>query len=206
MKRVIYLAVLAMVAVACGASKNAATTEETTAAKQTNLKGQEIVTETFVSSGVDMTKTLNAEGTKIVERPYKWFAGIGTADNKMVALELAQREAAAAVSRTINNAVLDNAKRGNLANNGKVQQALASYWEQVSTSVQKACEPYGEAEISYNKSTGMYDVTAKVGIRGDKYVKLLEADTTEATKSLTPEERQAFIDENKSILEAAKGF
>ena len=52
----------------------------------------------------------------------------------------------------------------------------------------------------------MYDVTAKVGIRGDKYVKLLEADTTEATKSLTPEERQAFIDENKSILEAAKGF
>ena len=206
MKRVIYLAVLAMVAVACGASKNAATTEETTAAKQTNLKGQEIVTETFVSSGVDMAKTFNEEGTKIVERPFKWFAGIGIADNKQVAKEFAEREAAASVSRTINNAVLDNAKRGTLANNGKVQQALSSYWEQVSTSVQKACEPYGEAEISYNKSTGMYDVTAKVGIRGDKYVKLLEADTTEATKSLTPEERQAFIDENKSILEAAKGF
>ena len=205
MKKVIYLAVLAMVAVACGASKNAATTEETVA-KQTNLKGQEIVKETFVVSGVDMIKTLNAEGTKIVERPYKWFAGMFTADNKQVAVENAQREAAATVSRTINNAVLDNAKRGNLVNNGKVQQALASYWEQVSASVQKACEPYGEAEISYNKATGMYDVTAKVGIRGDRYVKLLEADTTEATKGLTPEERQAFIDENKSILEAAKGF
>ena len=187
MKRVIYLAVLAMVAVACGASKNAATTEETVAAKQTNLKGQEIVTETFVSSGVDMAKTFNEEGTKIVERPFKWFAGIGIADNKQVAKEFAEREAAASVSRTINNAVLDNAKRGTLANNGKVQQALSSYWEQVSTSVQKACEPYGEALITYNKATGMYEVTAKIGIRGDKYVKLLEADTTEATKGLTPE-------------------
>ena len=206
MKKVIYLAVLAMVAVACGASKNAATTEETVAAKQTNLKGQEIVTETFVSSGVDMAKTLNEEGTKIVERPFKWFAGIGVADNKQVAKEFAEREAAASVSRTINNAVLDNAKRGTLANNGKVQQALSSYWEQVSTSVQKACEPYGEASITYNQATGMYEVTAKVGIRGDKYAKMLNADITEATKGLTPEERQAFIDENKSILEAAKGF
>ena len=206
MKKVIYLAVLAMVAVACGAAKNAANSADDVAAKQTNLKGQEIVQETLVLTGVDMMKTLNEEGTKIVERPYKWFAGVGTADNKMVAIESAEREARASVSRTINNAVLDNAKRGNLVNNGKVQQALASYWEQVSTSVQKACEPYGEAVISYNKATGMYEVTAKVGIRGDRYNKLLNADTTEATKSLTPEERQAFIDENKSILEAAKGF
>ena len=112
----------------------------------------------------------------------------------------------ATVSRTLNNAVLDNASRGTLDNNGKTLQALKSYWEQVSASVQKACEPYGEAEISYNKETGMYEVTAKLGIRGDKYAKMLNADTTEATKGLTPEERQAFIDENKSILEAAKGF
>lgn len=206
MKKVIYLAVLAMVAVACGASKNAATTTEEVAKKQTNLKGQEIVTESFEPSGVDYTKVLNEDGTKLIERPVKWFAGIGIADNKQVAMELAEREAAATISRTLTNAVLDNAKRGTLANNGKTQQALTSYWEQVSASVLKACEPYGKALITYNKTTGMYEVTAKLGIRGDKYVKLLEADTTEATKGLTPEERQAFIDENKSILEAAKGF
>ena len=94
MKKVIYLAVLAMVAVACGASKNAATTAEEVTAKLTNLKGQEIVTETFVSSGVDMAKALNEEGTKIVERPYKWFAGIGTADNKMAAPNMKQEPAA----------------------------------------------------------------------------------------------------------------
>ena len=206
MKKVIYLAVLAMVAVACGASKNAATTTEEVAKKQTNLKGQEIVTETFVPSGVDFVKVLNDDGTKLIERPVKWWAAIGKADNKQVAYEKALREAAATVSRTINNAVLDNAQRGTLDNNGKTQQALTSYWKQVSTSVQKACEPYGEASITYNKATGMYEVTAKVGIRGDKYAKMLNADITEATKGLTPEERQAFIDENKSILEAAKGF
>lgn len=205
MKKVIYLAVMAMVAVACGASKNVAS-EETVKKELTSLDGQKMVQETIQMTDIDITKVLNEDGTKLVERPVKWFAAIGKADNKQVAIEAAQREAQSAVSRVINQMVLDNAKRGNLVNNGKVQQALSSYWEQVSTSIQKACEPYGDVVISYYPATGMYEAIAKVGIRGDKYNAMLNEIQTVKPADLSPEEQKAFIETNKNILDAARGF
>ena len=103
------------------------------------------------------------------------------------------------------NRILDYARRGNLANNGKVEQALTSYWEQVSKSVQNACEPYGDALVSFRQSTGMYEVTAKVGIRGDKFNQLINSAGSFKPAELSEEELKDFIEINKSIMEAAKG-
>lgn len=108
-------------------------------------------------SGIEMTQTLNEDGTGMVEIPYKWYAGIGKADNKQVAIELAQREAYATISRMLSNAVLDKANRGNVVPNGKVQQALNTYWEQVSTSLQK------ERMRAFRKCYGRIQ-------QGDRYV------------------------------------
>lgn len=146
----------------CGAGKRSA---DFSREKGKSLEGDKVMVETVRLHGIDEAEVLNEDGTKLIKMPFKWYAGIGTADNKQVAIELAQREAYATISRVLNNIVQDQAQRGNLANNGKVQQALSSYWEQISVSVQNACEPFGETVIEYNPSTGMYNVTAKVGIR-----------------------------------------
>lgn len=156
-------------------------------------------------SGIEDGKTLNDDGTKIIEVPFRWFAGIGKADNKQMAIELAQREAYAGISRVLSNAVSDGAKRGNVANNGKVQQALTSYWEQVSVSIQKACEPFGKAHIEYSPTSGMYEVVAKVGVRGDRFQKMLNAAGNYRPDDLNKEELEQFIEANKSIMEAARG-
>ena len=87
---------------------------------------------------------------------------------------MAEREARATISRVITTAVLDEAERGNVGNNGNVQQALRSHWEQVSMSIQNACEPIGDAKIDYDQQTKMYTVTQKVGIRGDRFLKMIE--------------------------------
>ena len=105
----------------------------------------------------------------------------------------------------MNNAVLDESERGNLANNGNVQQAITSHWKQVSTSLQKACEPYGNTTIEYNPSTKMYEATSKVGIRGDRYNQLLQSAGDFKPTDLTDDELEQFIKINKSIMEAAKG-
>ncbi len=152
-----------------------------------------------------MADALNDDGTDMIKRPYKWFAGIGKADNKQVAIELAQREAYATISRVLNNAVLDKAKRTNLGNNGRVQQALTSYWEQVSASVEKACEPFGNTTIEYNPSTRMYEATAKVGIRGDRFNQLLNSAGDFKPSDLSGDELDQFIKANKAIMEAARG-
>jgi len=101
--------------------------------------------------------------------------------------------------------VLDQAERGNVANNGRVQQALTSHWKQVSASVEKACEPFGNTTIQYNPSTRMYEVTAKVGIRGDRFNQLLNEAGNFKPADLTGKDLDDFIDTNKSIMEAARG-
>lgn len=187
----------------CGASKKGA---DFSREKGRSLEGDRVTIETVSLHGVDEAKVLNEDGTKLIKMPFKWYAGIGVADNKQLAIELAQREAYATISRVLNNIVQDQAQRGNLANNGKVQQALASYWEQISVSVQNACEPFGETVIEYNPTTGMYNVTAKVGIRGDRFNDLLETAGKIPENELDKDELNEFISVNKSIMEAAKGI
>lgn len=187
----------------CGAGKRSA---DFSREKGKSLEGDKVMVETVRLHGIDEAEVLNEDGTKLIKMPFKWYAGIGTADNKQVAIELAQREAYATISRVLNNIVQDQAQRGNLANNGKVQQALSSYWEQISVSVQNACEPFGETVIEYNPSTGMYNVTAKVGIRDDRFNDLLDTAGKIPENELDKDELDEFIDINKSIMEAAKGI
>lgn len=188
---------------ACGTSKKSA---EFSREKGRSLEGDKVTIETISLHGVDEGKVLNEDGTKLIKMPFKWYAGIGVADNKQVAIELAQREAYATISRVMNNIVQDQAQRGNVANNGKVEQALTSYWEQVSISIQNACEPFGETVIEYNRVTGMYNVTAKVGIRGDRFNDLLNTAGKIPENELDKDELDEFIEINKSIMETAKGI
>lgn len=202
MKNLFFLAAFAVLMTACGSTKHVS---ESTRTSAKNLEGEKVAVETVVLQGIEMAETLSEDGSEIVTRPYKWYSGTGIADNKQVAIELAQREAYATISRVINNTVLDNARRGNLANNGKVQQALTSHWEQVSASVAKACEPFGKTVIEYNPSTGMYSVTAKVAVRGDIFFDLLDAAGKFEPQGLSQEELDEFIEINRSILDTAKG-
>lgn len=170
-----------------------------------NFEEEEIITETVKLSGIEMADALNEDGTDIIKRPYKWFAGIGKADNKQVAIEIAQREAYATISRILNNAIKDGAQKGNLINDSRVRQALNSHWEQVSESIQKACEPFGDTSIKYNSKTRMYEATSKIGIRGDRFNQMLNSAADFEPSNLTGEELNQFIQTNKSIMEAAKG-
>lgn len=206
MKKVVLFAVSLLVLSSCGTTKSTmAPVVESDIKKTTSLEGQQVMSEIVKLSGLEMSEALNDDGTALIQRPYKWFAGIGKADNKQVAIEIAQREAYATISRVLNNAVLDESERGNLANNGNVQQAITSHWKQVSTSLQKACEPYGNTTIEYNPSTKMYEATSKVGIRGDRYNQLLQTAGDFKPTDLTGDELEQFIKTNKSIMEAAKG-
>ena len=206
MKKVVLFAVSLLVLSSCGTTKSTmAPAVESDIKKTTSLEGQQVMSETVKLSGLEMSEALNDDGTALIQRPYKWFAGIGKADNKQVAIEITQREAYATISRGLNNAVLDESERGNLANNGNVQQAITSHWKQVSTSLQKACEPYGNTTIEYNQSTKMYEATSKVGIRGDRYNQLLQTAGDFKPTDLTGDELEQFIKTNKSIMEAAKG-
>ena len=166
---------------------------------------QNITKTTLKLQGIEMKESMNEDGSAIIQRPYRWFAGMAVADVQNIAVEMAQLEAYATISRVIENAVQTKAERGTLAVNGKVQQALKSHWEQVSMSIQNASEPFGDAEVSYNNETGMYEVIAKVGIRGDRYVKLLDGAKDTKPEGLTGDDLQQFTDANKAIIDAAKG-
>ena len=206
MKKVVLFAVSLLVLSSCGTTKSTmAPAVESDIKKTTSLEGQQVMSETVKLSGLEMSEALNDDGTALIQRPYKWFAGIGKADNKQVAIEIAQREAYATISRVLNNAVLDESERGNVIGNSKVQQSVTSHWKQVSTSLQKACEPYGNTTIEYNQSTKMYEATSKVGIRGDRYNQLLQSAGDFKPTDLTDDELEQFIKINKSIMEAAKG-
>lgn len=208
MKKVLVMVAAATVLlVSCGTTKQVAMAPavESTRKTTTSLEGQQVVSETVKLTGIEMADALNDDGTDMIKRPHKWYAGIGKADNKQVAIELAQREAYATISRVLNNAVLDQSERGNVANNGRVQQALTSHWKQVSASVEKACEPFGNITVEYNPSTRMYEATSKVGIRGDRFNQLLNTAGNFKPADLTGEELEQFIQTNKSIMEAARG-
>lgn len=206
MKKVVLFISSIMLLLSCGTTKSTmAPAVDSERKTVTSLEGQQVVSETVKLSGIEMAEALNEDGTDMIKRPYKWFAGIGKADNKQVAIEHAQREASATISRVLNNAVKDGAERGNVVNNGRVQQALTSHWEQFSTSLQKACEPFGNTTIEYDPSTKMYQVTAKVAIRGDRFNQLLKTAGDFKPADLTGDDLEQFIETNKAIMEAAKG-
>ena len=165
---------------------------------------QNTITKKIQTNGVTMIETLNEDGTAMIQRPYRWFAGMADADVESVAVEMAQLEAYATVSRVIENAVSAQAERSTFTVNGNVQKALKSHWEQMSFSIQKACEPFGDAESTYDSKSGMYHVIAKVGIRGDRYVKLLDGAKNAKPEGLNKDELKQFLEVNDAILDAAK--
>lgn len=184
-----YIVILTAMLLASIAEGNAQNTTKT------NLKLQ----------GVEMVETISDDGMSMIKRPYRWYAGMAEADVQSVAVEMAQMEAYATVSRVIENMVMAKAERGTVGVNGKVQKAIKSHWEQVSMSIQKACEPFGDTEVSYNSETGLYEVVAKVGIRGDRYVKMLDGAKEDKPDGLNAEEAKEFVVINETIIDAAKG-
>lgn len=196
------IALAAMVMVGCGSSKNVT---ESRIDKGTSLEGEKVVVETAKLQGIDMADELSEDGTKIVKVAYKWYAGIGKANDKQTAIEMAELEARATISRIVENAVMTTAERGTLANNGEVQKALTSHWQQVSRSIQNACEPFGDTKIEYSPSTKMYTVTAKVGMRGDKFQQMLNNAGNFKPSTLSGKDLDDFIKVNKEIMNAAKG-
>lgn len=188
--------------VSCGSSKKAA---ESRIDKGTSLEDEKVVVETARLQGIDMVEGLGEDGTKIVKVAYKWYAGIGKANDKQTAIEMAELEARATISRIVENAVVTSSERGLLVDNGTVQKALTSHWQQVSRSIQNACEPFGDTKIEYNSSTRMYTVTAKVGMRGDKFQQMLNNAGNFKPSNLSGKDLDDFITVNKEIMNAAKG-
>ena len=174
-------------------------------ASVTGAVAQNTTKSTLKLQGVEMVETMSDDGMSMIKRPYRWFAGMAEADVQSTAIEMAQLEAYATISRVIENVVTTQAERGTVVNNGNVQKALTSHWEQMSMSLQKACEPFGETEVTYNSQTGMYEVIAKVGIRGDRYVKLLDGAKNAKPEGLVGDDLQQFLDVNEAIIDAAKG-
>lgn len=187
----------------CGSHKNAVV--ESKIEKDRSLEGEKVVVETTKLYGTEMVESLNEDGTKMVKVPYKWYAGIGKANDKQTAIEMAELEARASISRIIENAVLAESERGTVANNGDVQKALTSHWKQVSATIQNACEPIGDTRIEYSPSSKMYTVTAKVGIKGERFQQLLNSAGNFKPSNLSGDDLQQFIETNKSIMNAARG-
>lgn len=193
----------ALVLASCGSSKNMAV--QSNIEKQRSLEGEKVMVETTKLTGYDKSEGLNEDGTDIVKVAYKWFAGIGKADDKQTTIEIAELEARATISRVVENIVKAESERASLTNNSETQKAISSYWKQVSTSIQNACEPYGDTKIEYSPTTKMYTVTQKVACRGDKYIQMLNNAGNYKPNNLSGKDLDEFIKVNKSIMEAAKG-
>lgn len=207
MKRKHFLSGMAFVVmfVLASCSSQKSTVVESRIDKGKSLEGEKVVVETTKLYGTEMVESLNEDGTQLIKMPYKWYAGIGKANDKQTAIEMAEMEARATISRIIENAVLAESERGTVANNGEVQKALTSHWKQVSATIQNACEPIGDTKIEFSPSTKMYTVTAKVGIRGDRFQQLLNSAGNFKPSNLSGDDLQQFIDTNKAIMNAAKG-
>jgi uncharacterized protein YcfL len=197
------MAAIALVFASCGSSKNMAV--QSNIEKQTSLEGEKVVVETTKLSGIEMVDALSEDGTKMVKVPYKWYAGIGKANDKQTAIEMAEMEARATISRIIENAVDAKIEESKLAVDGEVHKAIAANWTQVSKSIQNGCEPFGDTKVEYSPSTKMYTATAKVGIRGDKYQQLLNNAGNYKPAQLSQSQMDEFIQLNQSIMNAAKG-
>ena len=196
------MAAIALVFASCGSSKNMAV--QSSIEKQRSLEGEKVAVETTKLSGIEKVDALNEDGTDMVKVPYKWYAGIGKANDKQTAIEMAEMEARSTISRIIENAVAAKIEESKLTVDGEVHKAISANWTQVSKSVQNACEPFGDTKIEYSPSTKMYTATAKVGIRGDKYQQLLNNAGNYKPTQLTQEEMDQFIQLNQSIMNAAK--
>lgn len=206
MKKIQLIALVSVAALAlasCGSTKQ--TSIESRVEKNKSLEGDKVQVETLKMQGIEMVEDLSEDGTKIVKVAYKWYAGIGKANDKQTAIETAELEARATISRVIENAVLAESERGSVVKNGEVQKALTSHWKQVSMSIQNACEPFGEVKIEYNPSTKMYTVTARVGIRGDKFQQMINNAGNYKPSNLSGQDLEEFNKANKSIMNAAKG-
>lgn len=196
------MATIALIFASCGSSKNMAV--QSNIEKQTSLEGEKVVVETTKLSGIEMVDALNEDGTKMIKVPYKWYAGIGKANDKQTAIEMAEMEARATVSRVIENAVEAKIKESKLTVDGEVHKAISANWTQVSKSIQNGCEPFGDTKIEYSPSTKMYTATAKVGVRGDKYQQLLNNAGNYKPTQLSQSQMDQFIQLNQSIMDAAK--
>lgn len=194
---------LILTMVSCGSSKKAV--ETVSYEKDKNIAGETVMVKKQKMSGIEMADELSEDGTRIEKVAYKWYAGIGKANVEQVAITLAQQEAYAEISRTFNNIVKDSAERGNVANNGVVQQALTQHWEQMSLSLLKGCEPFGDVIVEYNPANKMYTATAKIGMRGDRYNEMINNSQNFKPANLSGEELDQFVEVNKSIMQAAKG-
>lgn len=168
------------------------------------VEGDKNRVENVNMQGIEMADALSDDGTKIIQIPYRWYAAIGESNDKQTAIEIAQREAYAVISRTLENAVYDQASKGTLANNENVKKALQSHWEQVSSSIQRGCEPFGNTTIEYNKKKKCYVATAKIGIRGDKYAQMMNQAKESRPSGLSDEELQLFIEANNAIIDETR--
>lgn len=172
---------------------------------ETSIEGEKINKAEIEVQGVEMFKTLDDDGSRMIERPFVYFVGTAKIDNKQTALTAAQRDAYSKISMMLQNAVQSQAEQGTISNNGKAHIALREHWEQVSSNLTKACMPLGSATIEYHPALKMYDVTTKIGIRGDRFKKLLDEAGSFKPKELQGEELKQFIEANRAIMEAAKG-
>ena len=195
------VAIAALAMVSCGSSKKVS---DSRTEKATSLEGESVVVETVKMTGIEMVDALSDDGMKMIKVPYKWYAGIGKANDKQTAIEMAELEARATVSRVVENIVLAESERGSVVNNGEVQKALKSHWQQMSMSIQNACEPFGDTKIEYNSTSKMYTVTGKVGMRGDKFQKMLNNAGNYKPQGLSGKDLEEFNKVNKSIIEAAR--
>lgn len=203
MKNFGMLALVAIVLAGCGTQKQAVV--ESRIENKTSLEGEEVAVETTKLQGIDMVDDLSEDGLSMRKVAYKWFAGIGKANDKQMAIEIADREARATISRVIANTVKDVSNRGALVDNGDVQKMIDSYWTQMSKTIQNACEPLGSTKIEYSPTTKMYTATAKVGVRGDRYQKMLDSASSYKPDNLSGKDLESFMEANKSIMNAAKG-
>lgn len=194
--------IVALALASCGSSKNMAV--QSNIEKQKSLEGEKVVVETTKLSGIEMVDALSEDGTKMVKVAYKWYAGIGKANDKQTAIEMAEMEARATVSRIIENAVDAKIEESKLTVDGEVHKAISANWTQVSKSIQNGCEPFGDTKIEYSPSSKMYTATAKVGIRGDKYQQLLNNAGNYKPTQLSQDQLDKFIQLNQSIMNAAK--
>ena len=155
-------------------------------------------------SGVEVVQDISADGTKLEQVPYRWWLGMGEATVEKVAIRNAEDDARRRVASTINSFVTEETKGGEIQVNGNVEEAIKTYWEAKAAALTKGCVPYGEYESQYDEKTGKYKVKAKVGIRGDRYAKILDGSNDTKPEGLTQEEYQQFIDINQSIIDAAR--
>lgn len=205
MKRKVIIGVLSIMTILVAGCSSSKKMEETSKIETTkSLEGDRVRTENTKVRGIEMADALSEDGTKIIKVPYVWFAGTAKADRKQVAIEMAQSEAYATISREIQNAVLTESERANLANNGSVQQALTQHWNQVSSTVLRGCGPFGDAEVQYSEQTKMYTVRAKVAMRGDQYNKMIREAGDYKPNNLKGQDLDDFIDANHKIMDAVK--